>query len=104
MGLLWGLLTFMTHLVCGNSNYHEDSIEWCDKVWRSMRNTERGEARLCQIEDKLYRQLYVVLDDDIEGYFTDSNDHGCNVEKLNMKRARQKELERIGHVVIKRYK
>ena len=50
MGLLWGLLTFMTHLVCGNSNYHEDSIEWCDKVWRSMRNTERGEARLCQIE------------------------------------------------------
>ena len=64
----------------------------------------RGEARLCQIEDELYRQLYVVLDDGIEGYFTDSNDHGCNVEKLNMKRARQKELERIGHVVIKRYK
>ena len=61
-------------------------------------------ARLCQIEDKLYRQLYVVLDDGIEGYFTDSNDHGCNVEKLNMKRERQKELERIGHVVIKRYK
>jgi len=65
MGLLWGLLTFMTHLVCGNSNYHEDSIEWCDKVWRSMRNTERGEARLCQVTSSfLSRSWWCAHDSD----------------------------------------
>lgn len=104
MGFISDIIGLLGSLADVCSYYYEDSIAWCDKVWRSMRNSERGEARLCQIGDKLYRQFYVVLDDGIEGYFTDSNDRGCNVEKLNMKRERQKELERIGHVVIKRYK
>lgn len=104
MGFISDIIGLLGSFADGCSYYYDDSIAWCDKVWRSMRNSERGEGRLCQIGDKLYRQLYVVLDDGIEGYFTDSNDRGCNVEKLNMKRERQKELERIGHVVIKRYK
>lgn len=53
---------------------------------------------------RLYRQLYVVLEDGIEGYFTDTNDRGCAAENLSMKREKRKELERVGHIVIKRYK
>lgn len=69
-----------------------------------MRNTARGEARLCQIGDKVYRQLYVVLEDGMVDYFTDTNDSGCDIESLHLKRETQKELERVGHIVIKRYR
>ena len=69
-----------------------------------MRNAERGEARLYQIGDKVYRQLYVVLEDGMEGYFTDTNDRGRNPENLHFKREVRKELERIGHIVIKKYR
>ena len=69
-----------------------------------MRNAERGEARLYQIGDKVYRQLYVVLEDGMEGYFTDTNDRGGNPENLHLKRETQKELERVGHIVIKKYR
>lgn len=104
MGLLSDIFGFIDDLAGGSSYYKENSIEWCDKTWRRMRYAERGEARLCQIGDRLYRQLYVVLEDGIEGYFSDSNDRGCDVESLSMKRERRKELERVGHIVIKRYK
>lgn len=69
-----------------------------------MRNTERGEARLYQIGDKVCRQLYVVLEDDMVGYFTDTNDSGCDSDNLHLKRETRKELERVGHIVIKRYR
>ena len=69
-----------------------------------MRNAERGDARLYQIGDKVYRQLYVVLEDGMEGYFTDTNDRGRNPENLHFKREVRKELERIGHIVIKKYR
>lgn len=74
------------------------------KAWRRMRNAERGEARLYQIGDNVYRQLYVVLEDGMEGYFTDTNDRGCNPENLHLKRETRKELERIGHIVVKKYR
>ena len=69
-----------------------------------MRYTERGEARLYQVGDRLYRQLYVVLEDGIEGDFTDTNDRGCDAENISMKRAKRKELERVGYIVIKKYR
>ena len=69
-----------------------------------MRNAERGEARLYQIGDKVYRQLYVVLEDGMEGYFTDTNDRGRNPENMHFKREVRKELERVGHIVIKKYR
>ena len=69
-----------------------------------MLYTERGEARLYQVGDKIYRQLYVVLEDGMEEYFTDTNDRGCATENLSMKRERRKELERVGHIVLKRFK
>lgn len=69
-----------------------------------MRNAERGDARLYQIGDKVYRQLYVVLEDGMEGYFTDTNDRGRNPENLHFKREVRKELERVGHIVIKKYR
>ena len=69
-----------------------------------MRNAERGEARLYQIGDNVYRQLYVVLEDGMEGYFTDTNDRGCNPENLHLKRETRKKLERIGHIVVKKYR
>ena len=69
-----------------------------------MRNAERGEARLYQIGDKIYRQLYVVLEGGMKGYFTDTNDRGCNPENLHLKREKRKELERVGHIVIKKYR
>ena len=103
MGLLSNIFGFLEGFAIGCSYYKEDSIAWCDKVWRRMRYTERGEARLYQVGDKVYRQLYVVLDDGIEGYLTDTNDRGCNVESLSIKRERRKELERIGHIIIKKY-
>lgn len=103
MGLLSEIFGFIDELVIGGSYYKENSIEWCDKVWNRMRRTERGEARLVQIGDRLYRQLYVTLEDGIEGYFTDSHDRGCGTDNVNFKRERKKELERVGHVVIKRY-
>lgn len=104
MGLLSDIFEFIEDLAGGGSYYKENSIEWCDKVWRRMRNTERGEARLCQVGDKVYRQLYVILEDGMEGYFTDTNDCGCNPENLGIKRETRKELERIGHIVIKKYR
>ena len=103
MGLLSNIFGFLEDLANGSSYYKEDSIAWCDKVWRRMRYTERGEARLYQVGDKVYRQLYIVLDDGIEGYLTDINGRGCNVESLSIKRERRKELERIGHIIIKKY-
>ena len=69
-----------------------------------MRNAERGEARLYQIGDKVYRQRYVVREDGMEGYFTDTNDRGRKPENLHFKREVRKELERIGHIVIKKYR
>ena len=69
-----------------------------------MRNAERGEARLYQIGNKVHRQLYVVLEDGMEGYFTDTNDRGRNPENLHFKREDRKELERVGHIVIKKYR
>lgn len=103
MGLLSEIFGFIEDLANSSSYYKEDSIVWCDKVWRRMHYTERGEARLYQVGDKVYRQLYVVLDDGIEGYLTDMNDRGCNIESLSIKRERRKELERIGHIIIKKY-
>ena len=94
--------TFWVRL--GSSYYKENSIEWCDKAWRRMRNAERGEARLYQIGDKVYRQLYVVLEDGMEGYFTDINDRGCSTDNLHLKREARKELERVGPIVIKKYR
>lgn len=104
MGLLSNIFDFIEDLASGSSYYTEDSIKWCDKVWRRMRYTERGEARLYQIGDKVYRQLYVVLEDGIEGYFTDTDDRGCNADTLSIKRERRKELERVGHIIIKKYR
>lgn len=104
MGLLSDIFGFIEDLASGSSYYKENSIEWSDKVWWRMRNAERGEARLYQIGDKVYRQLYVVLEDGIEGYFTDTNDRGCNPENLHLKRETRKELERVGHIVIKKYR
>lgn len=69
-----------------------------------MRNAERGEARLCQIGDRVYCQLYVVLEDGIEGYLNDTNDEGYISENLHLKRETRKVLERVGHVVIKKYR
>lgn len=103
MGLLSDIFGFIDDLANGSSYYKESSMEWCDKAWRRMRNTVRGEARLYPIGDKLYRQLYVVLEDGMEGYFCDTNDRGCNPENLHLKRETQKELERVGHIVIKKY-
>lgn len=103
MGLLSDILGFIEDLSNGSSYYKENSIEWCDKAWRRMRNAERGEARLYQVGDKVYRQLYIVFDDGIEGYLTDTNDRGCNIESLSIKRERRKELERFGHIIIKKY-
>lgn len=103
MGLLSDIFEFIEDLANGSSSYKEDSIVWCDKVWRRMHYTERGEARLYQVGDKIYRQLYVVLENGIEGYFTDMNDEGCNADRLNIKRERQKELESVGHIIIKKY-
>lgn len=54
--------------------------------------------------DKIYRQLYVVLEDGMEGYFTDTNDRGRNPENLHFKREVRKVLERVGHIVIKKYR
>ena len=62
MGLLSDIFGFIEDLANGGSYYKENSIVWCDNAWRRMRNTERGEARLYQIGDKVYRQLYVVLE------------------------------------------
>lgn len=104
MGLLSDIFGFIVDLAGGGSYYKENSIEWCNNAWSRMRYTERGEARLYQIGDKVYRQLYVILEDGMEGYFTDTNDRGCDAESLNMKREIRKELERVGHIVIKRYK
>ena len=104
MGLLSDIFGFIDDLTSGGSYYKENSIGWCDEAWRRMRNAERGEARLYQIGDKVYRQLYVVLEDGIEGYFTDANDRGCNPENLHLKRETRKELERVGHIVIKKYR
>lgn len=70
MGLLSDIFGFIGDLTSGSSYYKENSIEWCDKAWRRMRNAERGEARLYQIGDKVYWQLYVVLEGGMEGYFT----------------------------------
>ena len=104
MGLLSDIFDFIEDLAGVDSYYKEKSIEWCDKAWRRMRNTERGEARLCQIGDKVYCQLYVVLEDGIEGYLNDTNDRGCPSESLHLKRETRKELERVGHIVIKKYR
>ena len=104
MGLLSDILGFIEDLASSISYYTEDSIAWCDKVWRRMRYIRYGEARLYQVGDKVYRQLYVVLEDGIEGYFTDMNDRGCNAENLSIKREKRKELEHIGHILIKKYK
>lgn len=104
MGLLSDIFGFLDDLANGSSYYKDDSIAWCDKAWRRVRYTERGEARLYQVGDRLYRQLYVVLEDGIEGYFTDSKDKGCNVEDLRLKNEPKKVLDRVGHIVIKRYK
>lgn len=83
---LWRLLSnifgFIGDLANGSSYYKEESLAWCDKVWRRMRYTKRGEARLYQVGDKIYRQLYVVLDDGIEGYLTDTNDRGATSKVL----------------------
>ena len=103
MGFLSDIFGFLEDLANGSSYYMEDSIAWCDKVWRRLRYSERGEARLYQVGDKIYRQLYVVLEEGIEGYFTDTNDRGCNLDGLSIKRERRKELERVGHVIIKKY-
>ena len=88
MGLLSDIFGFIDDLTSGSSYYKENSIEWCDKTWRRMRNAE----------------LYVVLEGGIEGYFTDTNDRGCNPENLHLKRENLKELERVGHIVIKKYR
>ncbi len=104
MGLLSDIFGFIDDLTSGSSYYKENSIEWCDKAWRRMRNVERGEARLYQIGDKVYRQLYVMLEGGMEGYFTDTNDRGCNPENLHLKRETRKKLERIGHIVVKKYR
>ena len=90
MGLLSDIFGFIDDLTSGGSYYKENSIEWCDKAWRRMRN--------------VYRQLYVVLEDGMEGYFTDTNDRGHNPENLHFKREVRKELERVGHIVIKKYR
>lgn len=103
MGVLSDIFGFIEDLVSKGSYYTEDSIVWCDNVWRRISYTKRGEARLYQIGDKVYHQLYVVLENCSEGYFTDINDRGCNVEELDIKRERRKELERIGYIVIKKY-
>lgn len=95
MGLLSDIFGFIEDLTSGGSCYKENSIERCDKAWRRMRNAERGEARLYQIGDKVYRQLYVVLEDGMKGYFTDANDRGRNPENLHFKREVRKELERV---------
>ena len=73
-------------------------------VRQGMATQESGEARLYQIGDKVYRQLYVVLEDGMEGYFTDTNDRGCSTDNLHLKREARKELERVGHIVIKKYR
>ena len=104
MGLLSNIFGFIDDLTSESSYYKENSIEWCDKAWRRMLNAERGEARLYQIGDKVYRQLYVVLEGSMEGYFTDTNDRGCNLENLHLKREARRELERVGHIVIKKYR
>ena len=103
MGLFSDIFGIIDELIVGGSYYKEDSIEWCDKAWRKIRHTERGEARLVQIGERIYRQLYIVLDDGIEGYFIDSHDRGCCSDNLHLKRDSKKELESIGHIVIKRY-
>lgn len=69
-----------------------------------MRNTECGEVRLYQIGDKVYRQLNVVLEYGMEGYFTDTNDRGCSPDNLHLERETRKKLERVGHIVIKKYR
>lgn len=104
MGLLSDIFGFIEDLASGGSYYKENCIEWCDKAWRRMRNAERGEARLYQIGDKIYRQLYVVLEGGMEGYFIDTKDRGCNPESLHLKRENRKKLERVGHIVIKKYR
>lgn len=104
MGLLSDIFGFIDDLASGSSYYKENSIEWSDKAWRRMHNAERGEARLYQIGDKVYCQLYVVLEGGMEGYFTNTNDRGCNSESLHLKRDVRKELERVGHIVIKKYR
>ena len=104
MGLLSDIFGFIDDLTSGGSYYKENSIEWCDEAWRRMRNAERGEVRLYQIGDKVYRQLYVVLEDGMEGYFTDINDRGYSPDNLHLKREARKELERVGHIVIKKYR
>ena len=104
MGLLSDIFGFIDDLTSGGSYYTENSMARCDPAWRRMRNAARGEARLYPIGKKVYRQLYVVLEDGMEGYFTDTNDRGRNPENLNFKREVRKELERIGHIVIKKYR
>lgn len=104
MGLLSDIFGFLDNLAGGGSYYKENSTEWCDKAWRRMRYTVRGEARLYQVGDRIYRQLYVILEDDMEGYFNDMNDRGCNVADLRLKQETRKVLEKVGHVVIKRYR
>ena len=104
MGLLSDIFSFLEDLTSSDSYYKEKSIEWCDKVWRRMRNAERGEARLCQIGDKVYCQFYVVFEDGIEGYLNDTNDRGYNSENLHLKYETRKEPERAGHIVIKKYR
>ena len=45
---------FIGDIASIDTYYKEKSIEWFDKVWKLMRNAERGEARLCQIGDRVY--------------------------------------------------
>lgn len=103
MGLLLDILGFIDSIAFRSSYYIADSTEWCDKVWKRIGYAEHGEARLYLVGEKVYHQLYFVYEDGIEGYLTDVNDRGCNVENLNLKKEIHKELEDIGHIVIKRY-
>lgn len=49
-----------------------------------------------------YSNLYTAILG-IEDHLTDTSNRGCNVESLSIKRERRKELERFGHIIIKKH-
>lgn len=103
MGLLTDIFDFIDDLTVGGSYYVDNSLEWSDKAWRRINRKERGEARLIQIGDKLYHQLHVTMEDDMDACVTEKTDRGCDIERIRLKKIQKEQLAKYGYVVLKKY-
>ena len=103
MGFFSNLISFLESF-SDDSYYIEDSISWFNEAWKRVRRASSAEGRLIKIGNRIYRQLYVELEDDMTALLTDNKDYGCESTSLNLSKAQKEELNEFGRIIIKRFK